>query len=416
MVSYLSDRRCLKMPAVRFRKIAVKTEFVMFKKIILLGICVILAGCGGARQQVVKTEVPEEKEVLIEVEAERLIAPIAGNVLATREQGLEAAKRNAVEKAIGVWITGQQIVSQATLIEEKIFSKVGGYIKDYKVLSQGADGEFFKTKIWASVKQADIRKQINDLGLLIQTKTVNNPRVVVLIEEYVNGELSKNQAAATIIMAELLSKDYKVVDQEQMEKNKKDDQMLAALRGDEKAAAVIGRKYDAEIAIMGDVRTTAAPNKSEYMANTIQINTVVTFKVVKTTTGEVLFAVSKKGGVWDLVADAGVAKLVTQKTEEASKELSGTIAAKLYESASALITVKGINNLNKLEDFRKVLRYLDGVADARTRDFIDGTAQIELTLKYGNAQLIAAKLENLKDWKIKIDETSGSIVSCTIQK
>jgi len=390
----------------------------MLKKIVIFGVCLILAGCGGAKQ-VVKSDITDtqaEKEVLIEVEAESLIAPIAGNILATKEQGLEAAKRNAIEKAIGVWITGQQIVSQAALIEERIFSKVGGYIKDYKVLSQGADGEFYKTKIWASVKQADIRKQINDLGLLLQTKTINNPRVVVLVEEYVNGALVDNQTAATIIMAELLSKDYKVVDQEQLDKNKKDDQIKAALRGDEKAAAQIAKKFDAEIAVIGKVSTTVGPNKSEYLQNTMQSSTELNIKVVKTTTGEALFAVSKKGSTWDLMADSAVAKIVAKTAEDASKELAGTIAAKLYESASALITVKGISNLNKLEEFRKALRYLDGVADARTRDFVDDTAQVELTLKYGNAQLIAAKLEALKGWKIKVDETGGHIVNCTISK
>ena len=390
----------------------------MLKKIVLPLLCLILAGCGGAKQ-IVKSEpaavAPAEKEILVEVEAESLIAPISGNILATKEQGVEAAKRNAIEKAIGVWVTGQQIVAQATLIEEKIFSKVGGYIKDYKVLSQDFDGEFYKTKIWASVKQADIRKQINDLGLLIQTKTVNNPRVVVLIEESVNGSLSNTQTAATVIIAELLSKDYKVVDQEQLDKNKKDDQMLAALRGDEKAAAYVAAKFDAEIAVIGKLNSTVKPNPSEYLKDTMLANTTLNLKVVKTTTGEALFAVSKSGQTWDFTADAVTAKLAAKTAGEASKELSGTIAAKLYESASVLITVNGISSLNKLEEFRKAVRYLDGVSDARTRDFMEGTAQVELTLKYGNAQLIAAKLENLKDWKIKVDETAGHIVNCTVK-
>jgi len=388
----------------------------MFKHIITLGLCLLLAGCGAAKQ-VVKFQEPAAetaKEVLVEVEAESLIAPVAGNILATREQGVEAAKRNAIEKAIGVWVTGQQIVQQANLIEEKIFSKVGGYIKDYKVLSQESDGEFFKTRLWASVKQADIRKQINDLGLLLQTKTVNNPRVVVLLEEYVNGELTKAQTAGTIIMAELLNKDYKVVDQEQLEKNKKDDQLKAVFLGDEKAAAVLARKFDAEIAVMGKVTSTVAPNTSEYLKGTMQAVTTLNLKVVKTTTGEALFAVSKKENTWDLMADAAVAKTVTKSAEAAARELSGSIAAKLYESVTVMITVKGISNLNKLEDFRKTVRYLDGVSDARLRDFTEGTADVELTLKYGNAMLIAAKLEALKDWKIKVDETSGHIVNCTI--
>jgi len=391
----------------------------MSKIIITLGICLVLAGCGGAKKVVVPSisgpDASAEKEVLVEVEAESLIAPVNGNILATKEQGVEAAKRAAIEKAIGVFVTGQQIVQQATLIEEKIFSKIGGYIKDYKVLSSGPDGEFYKTKIWASVKQADIRKQINDLGLLLQTNTVNNPRVVVLIDEFINDKLVANQTAATVIMGELLGKDYKVVDQEQLEKNKKDDQMLAALRGDEKAAAQIAKKFDADIAVIGKVTTSVKPNVSEYLANTMSSRSEINLKVIKTTTGEALYAVNKTSSTWDISSEGATGKTTAKVAEEASKELAGTIAAKLYESVSVLVTVNGISSLNKLEDFRKAVRYLDGVSEARTRDFTEGSAQIELTLKYGNAQLIAAKLEALKDWKIKVNEAGGHAVMCTVQ-
>ena len=389
----------------------------MYRLFFVLGICLVFSGCGGGRQAVVMSpagEAPAEKEILVEVEAESLIAPVKGNILATKEQGIEAAKRAAIEKAIGVFVTGQQIVQQATLIEEKIFSKIGGYIKDYKVLSSGPDGEFYKTRLWASVKQADIRKQINDLGLLLQTNTVNNPRVVVLIEEFVNEKPVQNQTAATVIMGELISKDYKVVDQEQLEKNKKDDQMIAALKGDEKAAAQIAKKFDAEIAVVGKVTSTVKQNPSEYLKDTMLSSTMLNLKVVKTTTGEALYAVFKKANLWDFSGDAATAKATARVAEEASVELAGTIAAKLYESVSVLITVNGITNLNKLEDLRKTVRYLDGVSDAKTRDFAEGSAQIELTLKYGNAQLIAAKLEALKDWKIKVNEVGGHIVTCTV--
>ena len=390
----------------------------MSKILVALGICLVLAGCGGTRPAVLPSTpaAVDEKEVLVEVEAESLIAPVKDNILATREQGIEAAKRAAIEKAIGVWVTGQQIVQQAALIEEKIFSKVGGYIKDYKVLSSGPDGEFYKTKLWASVKQADIRKQINDLGLLIQTNTVNNPRVVVLVEEYINGKPVATQTAATIIMSELIDKNYKVVDQEQIDKIKKDDSMLAALKGDEKAAAQIARKFDADIAVVGKVTSTVKPNPSEYLKETMLSNTVLNLRVVKTTTGDSLYAVYKNADLWDFSGEAASSKATARVAEQASKELAGTIAAKLYESVSVLITVSGIMNLNKLEDFRKTVRYLDGVSDARNRDFVEGSARIELTLKYGNAQLIAAKLETLKDWSIKVTEVSVHMINCTVTK
>jgi hypothetical protein len=386
----------------------------MFKKIIALGLCFILAGCGAAKQ-VVKTEISGEKEVLVEVEAESLIVPVAGNILATKEQGVEAAKRNALEKAIGVWVTGQQIVQQAVLIEEKIFSKVGGYIKDYQVTGQGPEGEFYKTKLRAKVKQADIRKQIDDLGLLLQTKTVNNPRVVVIIQEFTNEKLSEKQTAATVIMGELVNKDYKVVDREQLEKINKEDGLLAALRGDEKAAAQIGKKFDADVSVIGSFSAVTKANPSEFLKDTILCSVIYNLKVIKSTTGDLLTAVSGTESTWDLSAEAAAAKLTAKVAEAAGKKFASEIAAKLYESVTVLLNVRGITSLSKLEEFRKAVRYFDGVSDTRTRDYVDGLAQVELTLKYGNAQLIAAKLETLKDWKIKVDEAGGHIVNCTVK-
>ena len=87
----------------------------------------------------------------------------------------------------------------------------------------------------------DISKEIDVLGLLIKSKKVGNPRVMVLINEEIDRIKSTQSIAETIIIKKLLDLGYRVVDQEQISKIKQDDEVVKALSGDANATAKVGK-------------------------------------------------------------------------------------------------------------------------------------------------------------------------------
>jgi hypothetical protein len=300
------------------------------------------------------------------------------------------------------------------MIEENIFSRTAGYIKEYKILSEAQDGEFFKTKIYAKVKLGDVKKDLDALGLLIRTKKVGNPRVMVIIDEETDGKPSSEKTAETIIVQQLLAAGYRVVDKDQMEKIKEEDKLKAAALGDEKAAALIAKKFDADIAVAGKAKSSV--RKSDIISGAYTAGAVLNTKVIKVTSGDLLFAVNKTGSLWDLTPEMAVSKAVTKAATDASGEFVKNIAEKLFDSAIGKINLTGINSINKLNNFLKMVKGYDGVSSVAARSFIDDTAEIEIELKYGNMQTIAAKLETNKEFPLTVKEAGGHSVTVEIKK
>lgn len=384
----------------------------MHKKVFsLFVLTLIISGC-ATNQSAVKSlsELPVEKEKLIEVEAEAEVVPVPENLLVTKRDALEAVKRKAVEKAVGVYITGQQMVSKAVLIQEKIFSKTAGYIKNIKVLSEGQAGEFYKIRVSAKVRLGDVKKDIDGLGLMIKT-TAGNPRVVVIIDEIVDGVLAGTTNAETNIIGQLLKSGYKVVDQQQLEKIKEENILKAISAGDEKAAATIGKKFDADVSVVGKVNTVTTINEYGSYSASAQLSA----KVIKVSSGDMLFAVNKISRIWDITKEAAVSIAIDMAAKLAGEEFVKDIAPKLSESNVLKLTVSGVTSINKLEDFKKLLKIYESVFEVTVRSVVEDTVEMEIELHYGTAADFASRLNKAKGWDIKISEVGGHSITAEIR-
>ncbi|MEI7903849.1 MAG: hypothetical protein WCI43_00365 [Candidatus Firestonebacteria bacterium] len=389
----------------------------MLKYIFSIAAILILAGCGGVNRAVLAVpEAPavQDREKYVEVEGEAEVVPVPENELVTRKNGVDAARRAVIEKALGVYVTGQQMISKSLLIQEKIFSKTAGYIKEEKVLSESMSGPYWKTKLWAKVRIGNIKNDIDALDLMIKT-TAGNPRVVVLLEEYLDGVKQETSNAATFIMGDLLSKGYKVVDQQQLDKIKADDLTKAAAAGDEKAAAGIAKRYDADVAVTGKVALSANLSDSDYYKGWYIGQASINAKVVKTTTGQLLYAVSKTAKMPDISKEAAVANVSQKLGEAVSPEFSGGIAVKLSESSMINLSLSGFKTINQLEDFRKFLKTFEQMIEVTVRSFDEGAAEFELNMAYGSAGDFALKLEK-SNKGVKVLETGGHLIKARIER
>ena len=109
------------------------------------------------------------------------MAPVMdGNIGRAKTQALQDAQRNAVEMGIGTLIDADTIVSNAVLIQDRIYSRASGYVTDYKVTSEGVtpSGKAVETCIEATVDTADIKDDLRAIGILKQR--VGNPRFMAV--------------------------------------------------------------------------------------------------------------------------------------------------------------------------------------------------------------------------------------------
>jgi hypothetical protein len=178
------------------------------KKFLSCGVAlaVLLTGCAGS-SRIRKTK-SEEGEV---VEAEGTAPYQSDDLPGTKAAALAAAQRSAVELVVGVYVDAKTRVDKAVAIEQNILTHTSGYVKRYEILSEGRSGDWYKMRIRALVSTQAIHQDLDTLGLL-RRPSVGNPRVMILLQEYVSENESKNGYAARALTQALLNKGFKVVE------------------------------------------------------------------------------------------------------------------------------------------------------------------------------------------------------------
>src|SRR5437879_10733266 len=140
----------------------------------------MMSACAGSRTHL-KTGKTLEGEV---VEAEGMAPYKADDLPGTKAAALAAAQRSAVELVVGVYVNAKTRVDKAVAIEQNILTRSGGYIKRYEILSEGRSGDWYKMRIRALVSTKELHDDLDARGLLRQP-AVGNPRVAVLLKEYI---------------------------------------------------------------------------------------------------------------------------------------------------------------------------------------------------------------------------------------
>lgn len=389
-------------------------------KILFLAFILLFAGCAGG-PSVKKEEIPAPKpaqlqEETTEVEADGFTAIIPDAILATKEQSLMAAQRAALEKAVGVWISAQTIVSQAQVLDENIFSRTGGYIKSWDIIFQGEESGLYKTRIKAKIKLGSVKKDLDTLGLLIKSKKVGNPRVMVLISTKGDvGADTSTEFAETTIMGVLLDKGYKLVDKEQLDVIKGEEQLKSALAGNEADAAILGKKFDADVVILGSISSQQIKNEFIEKQGMVSYRTNLAVKVVRSATAQVFLTSDKSQAQPDIMKEASITNGVKKVAKAVAEDIAPKIAEKLYEGTTIQIKLTKVKDLNSLDGIQKAMKGIEGIEGMILRTFEGSEAVIEMELKYWNTQTLAPRLENLKGLNLAVKELTAASITLEVK-
>ncbi len=375
----------------------------------------VLWGCGGPRTEVRAPSAPpgaSSAGEVITVEAVGEANVVEGNKLATRDVALLAAQKAAVEKAVGVIVSGQMVVSQARLIEDQVFSKTAGYLTSWEVLGEEEQDGLHRTRIRAGVKLGDVRKDLDALGLLIRTKKVGNPRVMLLIDERLDGQPSETRTLETGLAKQLLDKGYKVVDSDQLAEIAKQEDVLKALRGDDAQAAALAKRFGAEISLVGSMNAKqvsggAGGGDAQLLGDMMSYRGRLNLKAIKASSGQVVFADSRDAAGMDITKEGAAVRCFASASEEAGAALADKLAVALFEGAEVQLALTGVASFEALQGVLKAVRAADGVRNVITRTYSPAETVLDVELAGGNAQTLAAQLEARKTIAMDIKEVAA---------
>lgn len=364
----------------------------------------LLPGCAGSTPKL-KVGQTAEGEV---VEAEGMAA-MTNDLLAVKRAALEDARKNAVEKVVGVLISARTMVEKAITIQQNILAKTDGYVKNYEILKEGkeADG-IYHTRIRAFVAFQQVKDDLKASDIL-KSPAVGNPRVAVLLDESVEGSEGQSTSCSDAIAQGLIEKGYKVVDRSELAAIRVAEATKDLLAGNsEKALKPIVQKLNAEVVITG--KASSQLLTAQGLGGLISYRATLTGKALKAQTGEILATVSVQASGLDAIKEAAAQKSLANLGKNASSDLSGRIAQELARRSSVLVTVHGLPDLNRLSLIKDVLSKTPGVGELYMRSFSDGTAEIEVKINTASSSdLASAVTQNASMGAQVVTQTQDSL-------
>ena len=353
----------------------------------------LMTSCATSRINKAKGE---EGEVVV---AEGIAPYKADDLLGTKAASLAAAQRSAVELVVGVYVNAKTRVEKAVAIEQNILAKTSGYVKRYEILSQGRDGEWYKTKIRALVSTQQIHQDLDSMGFL-KLPEVGFPRVTIELQEFIGETENMDGHAQHSLTQALLAKGFKVVE------------LPSSVRSGEdpvEAAKSINHST-AELLIAGMARAQnlgydkALGGMSSYRAS-------VTFRVLEAGSGEVFATVSQVASGLEATPELAAGKALEKAGEVAANDLS-TLPAELAKRSHVDLTISGLKSFDALSAFQKSLTSEPGVKDLFLRSYSQdpGVAVMDILIEQISPQELADRSVKIGGPEWSVFQVSGHAV------
>jgi len=356
------------------------------------------------------------------VESSGMAVIYNGDMALAYDAAVIDAKRNALEQALGVYITSETVVQNYQLITDKILSHSEGYIVSWKEVSKKTVDSIMEVTISAEVRAGKLSKDFDTIKSLLKAK---NPYVLVVIREkfgkntytgkWENNTLSQ---AETTVRELLLQRQVIVKDPNSAQG------MLPALQklynGDYSDIILIAQKTGANLIIFGDA---VAENAGKIPIEGSDMNSYqcdITLRAIEVDTGTII-ATASQHFAKPHISDTSGMQIVTA---EASKKAGEKIIADCVNWWKDSLSGQGYrieakiaaSSYDQVQAFLNMLKIMvRGIQSAELRSFDNGTASAEIRFMGPGAMLISEIHAKKVPQKIEVLSLSESAISIRLK-
>lgn len=360
----------------------------------------------------------------------------AGGTATARDQALEDALRKAVEQAVGAMIASETMVANYQVLSDHIYSRTHGYVTNYEVVSEKAEGGLYEVTIQAQVADGMIKNDLAALGLLMARK--NMPRVMLMVAEQNVGQeqlvywwsvfaghsdVVARQADLTVtentLMQILGEKGFVLIDSSVPKKQTKISNAYRVASLSDAAIRDIGQMFDAEIVVFGK---SLAKLSGSVMGTTMKsVQADVSLRVVNTDTGQVIASATEHGAAVHPNAVTAGNDALRQTTEKLAGSLLDQIMARWGQDISGKgivrIDITAVPSYKHLVTFKQALQErVRGVSGIYQREFDENRAALDVETS-GSAQSLADQMIRLESEGVafKIQNISQNRIQMQLQ-
>ncbi len=315
-------------------------------------------------------------------------AILNGDHAAAKDAALQHAFRAAVEQGVGTLIASDTMTRNYAVINDTIFTKARGYVRRWNILNDYARGGRYIVEVECEVSGENIKHDLIALNILQAAK--DNPRVMILLPATHEELKIVTRAAENTLVRVFVENDFEVVDQAQVEAIRQNEEVVAALNGDDAMAITLGDRFGAEVIILGEA-------KSVYAASTYGMKSgsaTVSVRALNCDTGKIIGSSTRrstKAHLDDRIAgDMALEAAAEQAAEEILAFIAKRWSADIADSLRVQILVTGID-FGQLQRMKRALAGLPGVKAVNQRSFITGAAKLDVDFR-GKTERLAEVL------------------------
>lgn len=349
------------------------------------------------------------KGELISVEAEGFAPILNGARNTAREEAKRSAYRDALEKALGAYVTGITEMQNYEVVKDKVFSQATGIVKKIDIVREkvGEDDILYITAI-CQVGQAALDGILGPAVL----DALGNPRVMVLIDERISEKPSFLSTAESEVLRVFEKAGYLLVDSGQASLLKDIDLNALQAKNDPEAYRQLARDFQADVLIYGKAYGSSFTNKKIEGINIYGVRNTVQLRAVLSNTayqlGSETFEENSKG----VSVEDGAIKGLKIAAGKASSSIVNKIAYSLISGSAGGIpgrtTKVKISNIsfNEARDLKENLQGISGVTGVYQRLFRERKLELDVVSDKTAEDLASV----LADMGYEINDLSSSLV------
>jgi hypothetical protein len=321
---------------------------------------------------------------------------------ANQNEALTAAKRDAIEKGIGMILLSQTEIENFQVKRDLVLTKTIGAVKSYQILSQLTDADgLLNIKIKATVSKSAMRDDLAAFQILIES--MDKPKVMIVINESnIDNDDPGNASAENAITSVLKDPyEFEIVDQKIVSTIKSNKQRMASLAGNDVEAAALGTQFGAEVLITGTAISRRAEALSKDLGGMISVQADVTIKAISCATGRVIAAASEHAAKVHVSPQTAGTQAIAAAADKCTKKMLDALIKDWQNQANngmpLNITVNNVPTFRVKNNVIQTLKGISGISGVYERSWNAQSGLLTVDIQYkGNPNGLATKVDGYK--------------------
>lgn len=325
------------------------------------------------------------------------------NISAARNRAIANSLVSAVGRKAAELLTVESLMTHHETLNEILYGQTSKFVQDYKVLTESASEKNYRVIVQATVLSANIKRELSSAGIIVGKKAM--PSILFFIAEQKLTDISPRfwwgkgmtfvKPSSERSMTEALrEKGFQIIEHGPRVQRLAYSVVDNSPDLNNQEAVDLGSQLNADVVVMGRAIASSAPN---VMGGDIKsFKGMITARVLRTTTGEEITAVSRTAVTANVDEIAGSRDALSGAGSLMAEDLAQRIIAAWQREAKEAFTVKiyldGTRNLVNFVMFRRMLTKISNVEGIQVKELKTDNATIEVEYKGKSKELADAMM------------------------